>query len=241
MSGRYAINAATHFPGPRQGRRLDLRHASGHRPARQPASCRQKTKAELYFGCAETDIYAPQEIIDKVKQAMKAMAPMPRSRSIPAPITASPFRSGRSIIATPPSGTGSGCWRSIAATSRHKPGADALPHHRLSGVRSDRDRDRADRDPLVCAGLYRRHRAGLDLCALADQERKAVGRAGADLAAAARRFHPLGHARHHPRRPHRLCAVLQSPVLHRSIRPRSSNCGRAACRSTAASSAASRR
>ncbi len=31
----------------------------------------QKTKAELYFGCAETDIYAPQEIIEKVKQGMK--------------------------------------------------------------------------------------------------------------------------------------------------------------------------
>ena len=30
-----------------------------------------KTKAELYFGCAETDIYAPQEIIDKLKEGMK--------------------------------------------------------------------------------------------------------------------------------------------------------------------------
>ena len=30
-----------------------------------------KTKAELYFGCAETDIYAPTEIIEKVKQSMK--------------------------------------------------------------------------------------------------------------------------------------------------------------------------
>jgi len=30
-----------------------------------------KTKAELYFGCAETDIYAPQEIINKVKEGMK--------------------------------------------------------------------------------------------------------------------------------------------------------------------------
>ncbi len=30
----------------------------------------QKTKAELYFGCAETDIYAPMEIIEKVKQTM---------------------------------------------------------------------------------------------------------------------------------------------------------------------------
>ena len=47
--------------------------------------------------------------------------------------------------------------------------------------------------------------------------------------------------RHHPRRPHRLCAVLQSAVLHRSIRPRSSNCGRAACRFMAAFSAASPR
>ena len=30
-----------------------------------------KTKAELYFACAETDIYAPQEIIDKVAHAMR--------------------------------------------------------------------------------------------------------------------------------------------------------------------------
>ena len=95
---------------------------------------------------------------------------------------------------------------------------DALSHYRLSGVRSHRDRDRADRDPLVCAGLYRRHRAGVDLRPRADQERKAVGRAGADHAAAARRFHPLGHGRHHPRRPHRLRAVLQSPVLHPASR-----------------------
>ena len=31
-----------------------------------------RTKAELYFGCAETDAYAPQELIDKVKAQMKA-------------------------------------------------------------------------------------------------------------------------------------------------------------------------
>jgi len=31
----------------------------------------QKTKAELYFACAETDIYAPQEIIDKVTASVK--------------------------------------------------------------------------------------------------------------------------------------------------------------------------
>ena len=33
-----------------------------------------------------------------------------------------------------------------------------------------------------------------------------------------RRFHSLGHRRHHPRRPHRLCAVLQSAVLHPASR-----------------------
>jgi carboxymethylenebutenolidase len=32
----------------------------------------QKTKAELYFGCAETDVYAPMEIVEKVRQQMKA-------------------------------------------------------------------------------------------------------------------------------------------------------------------------
>jgi len=30
-----------------------------------------KTKAELYFACAETDIYAPAEIIEKVREGMK--------------------------------------------------------------------------------------------------------------------------------------------------------------------------
>ena len=32
-----------------------------------PHLAASKTKAELYFGCAETDIYAPMEIIEKVK------------------------------------------------------------------------------------------------------------------------------------------------------------------------------
>jgi carboxymethylenebutenolidase len=32
----------------------------------------KKTRAELYFGCAETDVYAPMEIVEKVRQQMKA-------------------------------------------------------------------------------------------------------------------------------------------------------------------------
>ncbi|HMI17759.1 MAG TPA: dienelactone hydrolase family protein [Bradyrhizobium sp.] len=71
MSGRYAINAATHFPG----RVKAAASIYGTRLATdQPDSphlAASKTKAELYFGCAETDIYAPIEIIEKVKASMK--------------------------------------------------------------------------------------------------------------------------------------------------------------------------
>ena len=71
MSGRYAINAATHFPG----RIKAAASIYGTRLATdQPDSphlAASKTRAELYFGCAETDIYAPTEIIEKVKASMK--------------------------------------------------------------------------------------------------------------------------------------------------------------------------
>ena len=53
-----------------------------------------------------------------------------------------------------------------------------------------------------------------------------------------RRLHRLGHARHHPRRAHRLCAVLQPGLFRSRIRAKSCSSGRAACRSTAASPAA---
>ena len=72
MSGQYAINAATHFPGRVKAAasiygvqlvtdRPDSPHLAG-----------QKTKAELYFGCAETDVYAPMETVERVRQQMKA-------------------------------------------------------------------------------------------------------------------------------------------------------------------------
>jgi carboxymethylenebutenolidase len=72
MSGQYAVSAATYFPGRVKaaasiyGTRLatdqpDSPHLAG-----------KKTKAELYFGCAETDVYAPQELIDKLEASMKA-------------------------------------------------------------------------------------------------------------------------------------------------------------------------
>jgi carboxymethylenebutenolidase len=71
MSGRYAINAATHFPGQvKAAASMYGTHLATDQPD-SPHLAGGKTKAELYFGCAETDAYAPMEIIEKVKQSMK--------------------------------------------------------------------------------------------------------------------------------------------------------------------------
>jgi carboxymethylenebutenolidase len=71
MSGRYAINAATHFPGRvKAAASIYGTHLATDQPD-SPHLAGRKTKAELYFGCAETDIYAPMETIEKVKQSMK--------------------------------------------------------------------------------------------------------------------------------------------------------------------------
>ena len=72
MSGRYAINAATHFPDRvKAAASIYGVQLATDRPD-SPHLAGQKTKAELYFGCAETDVYAPMEIVEKVKQQMKA-------------------------------------------------------------------------------------------------------------------------------------------------------------------------
>jgi carboxymethylenebutenolidase len=70
MSGRYAINAATHFPDRVKAAASIYGVQLATDQPDSPHLAAQKTTAELYFACAETDIYAPQEIIDKVKQAM---------------------------------------------------------------------------------------------------------------------------------------------------------------------------
>src|SRR6266403_241295 len=72
MSGRYAINAATHFPGRvKAAASIYGTHLATDQPD-SPHLAGQKTKDELYFGCAETDVYAPMEIVEKVRQQMKA-------------------------------------------------------------------------------------------------------------------------------------------------------------------------
>ena len=70
MSGRYAINAATHFPDRvKAAASIYGTHLVSDQPD-SPHLAGKKTKAELYFGCAETDIYAPMETIEKLRHAM---------------------------------------------------------------------------------------------------------------------------------------------------------------------------
>ena len=71
MSGRYAVNAATHFADRVKAAASIYGTHLATEQADSPHLAASKTKAELYFGCAETDIYAPAEIIEKVRAAMK--------------------------------------------------------------------------------------------------------------------------------------------------------------------------
>ena len=71
MSGRYAVNAATHFPDRVKAAASVYGVQLATDQPDSPHLAASKTKAELYFACAETDSYAPQEIIDKVTAGMK--------------------------------------------------------------------------------------------------------------------------------------------------------------------------
>ena len=71
MSGRYAVNAATHFPDRVKAAASIYGVQLATDQPDSPHLAAGKTKAELYFGCAETDVYAPPEIIEKVREGMK--------------------------------------------------------------------------------------------------------------------------------------------------------------------------
>src|SRR5215468_3875815 len=71
MSGRYAINAATHFPDRVKAAASIYGVQLATDQPDSPHLAVQKSRAELYFACAETDAYAPPEIIEKVRQGMK--------------------------------------------------------------------------------------------------------------------------------------------------------------------------
>ena len=71
MSGRYAVNAATYFADRVKAAASVYGVQLATDQPDSPHLAAGKTKAELYFACAETDVYAPQEIIDKVSEGMK--------------------------------------------------------------------------------------------------------------------------------------------------------------------------
>lgn len=71
MSGRYAVNAATHFPDQVKAAASVYGVSLATDQPDSPHLAAAKTKAELYFACAETDMYAPLEIIEKVREGMK--------------------------------------------------------------------------------------------------------------------------------------------------------------------------
>ena len=71
MSGQYAVNAATHFPDRVKAAASIYGVQLATDQPDSPHLAASKTKAELYFGCAETDVYAPPEIVEKVREGMK--------------------------------------------------------------------------------------------------------------------------------------------------------------------------
>jgi carboxymethylenebutenolidase len=72
MSGQFAINAAAQFPG----RVAAAASIYGVRlvtdEADSPHLMARKAKAELYFACAETDHWAPLEMVDSLTKSLAA-------------------------------------------------------------------------------------------------------------------------------------------------------------------------
>jgi len=136
-----------------------------------------------------TDVYAPQEIIDKVKGGMGA--PGTKSRSIR-------HHHGLRLPQAPvlPPRCAERHWERLLALYRRTSfngnlAARCFLSHRLSRCSTRRDRDRADRDPLVCAGLY----FGIVLGWLYARTLLKTEKIGMDPprdARPARRLHPLG-------------------------------------------------
>jgi carboxymethylenebutenolidase len=70
MSGQYAINAAVRNPRVRAAASI-YGVALVTDKADSPHLAPQRTDARLYFACAETDQYAPQEMIDVLRAELK--------------------------------------------------------------------------------------------------------------------------------------------------------------------------
>ena len=70
MSGRYAINAAVRNPRVRAAASIYGVALVSDKPD-SPHLAPQRTDARLYFGCAETDQYAPPEMIEILRAELK--------------------------------------------------------------------------------------------------------------------------------------------------------------------------
>jgi carboxymethylenebutenolidase len=79
MSGPYAFAAAGHFPARVKCAASIYGVRLATDSAESPHLLAGKVKGELYFGCAETDKYAPKEVIDKLEAHLNS-TPGLRSR-----------------------------------------------------------------------------------------------------------------------------------------------------------------
>jgi carboxymethylenebutenolidase len=71
MSGQYAINAAVCYPGLIRAAASIYGVALVTDRPDSPHLAMRRTDARLYFGCAETDPYAPTEMIDKLRAELE--------------------------------------------------------------------------------------------------------------------------------------------------------------------------
>ena len=158
MSGRYAVNAATHFPDRVKAAASIYGVQLATDQPDSPHLAAGKTKAELYFGCAETDVYAPMEIVEKVKEGMKGA----NAEVELYPGTHHGFAFPKRPVYNRDAAERH--WERLLALYRRNLvinlGHDALPHHRLSSVRPDRrlrsgrSRSAGMRSPISAASFW---------------------------------------------------------------------------------------
>ena len=70
MSGRYAVSAAVRFPGRVTAAASIYGVQLVTEAADSPHLAGGRTKAELYFACAETDRWAPLEMVEQLRQSL---------------------------------------------------------------------------------------------------------------------------------------------------------------------------
>lgn len=72
MSGQYAINAAARFPGQVKAAASIYGVRLVTEAANSPHKVATPSGAELYFACAETDHWAPLEMVETLRETLKA-------------------------------------------------------------------------------------------------------------------------------------------------------------------------